>query len=81
MITPHIKRRSLVVSPDEMRGFHPVLARVYATRVADARDLDLTWEALPSPASLADLPKAAERLALSTSMISDGFSARGGHVS
>ena len=62
MITPHIQSRSLMVSPNEMHGCHPVLARVYAARVGNARELDLTWDAFPSSASLADLPKAATRL-------------------
>ncbi|MHB8252320.1 MAG: single-stranded-DNA-specific exonuclease RecJ [Acidiferrobacter sp.] len=42
---------------------HPVLARVYAARVREARELALTWDALPSGANLTDLPQAAERLA------------------
>ena len=62
MIAPRIQDRSLMIPPDDLSGFHPVLARVYAARVHDARELALTWEALPSPASLTDLPKAADRL-------------------
>ena len=62
MTTPHIQSRSLTISPDALCDLHPVLARVYAARVHDVRDLALTWEALPSPASLTDLRKAADRL-------------------
>ena len=63
MMMPTLQSRSLTIPPDTLRDLHPVLARVYAARVHDARELALTWEALPTPASLADLSKAAERLA------------------
>ena len=64
MMMPTIQSRSLTIPPDDLRDdLHPVLARVYAARVHDVRELALTWEALPAPASLADLSKASERLA------------------
>lgn len=62
MMMPTLQSRSLTIPPDTLRDLHPVLARVYAARVHDVHELDLTWEALPTPASLADLSKAAERL-------------------
>jgi len=48
-----------VLSPD----LHPVLARIYAARVHDARELALTWDALPSDTGLLDLQRAAQRVA------------------
>ena len=42
---------------------HTVLARVYASRVHDVREPELTWAALPSPTRFGDPFKVAERLA------------------
>ncbi|MHB1513983.1 MAG: single-stranded-DNA-specific exonuclease RecJ [Acidiferrobacter sp.] len=63
MMSPRIHNRPLSIDPGTLPAVHPVLARVYASRVHDAHELKLTWDALPSPARFADLPKAAERLA------------------
>ena len=57
-----IQTRRPTANLASLAHLHPVLARVYAARVHDAHDLALTWEALPSPASLTDLRKAADRL-------------------
>ena len=63
MSPPLIRTRCPTVDLASLAYTHPVMARVYAARVHDIHELDLTWEALPAPASLADLSKAAERLA------------------
>lgn len=63
MSPPIIRTRRPTADPASLGCTHPVLARVYAARVHDAQELELTWGALPSPGSLTDLPRAVERLA------------------
>ncbi len=48
---------------DHLDALPPVLSRVYRNRVSDPGDLILAWDALPSFDLLADLPRAAARLA------------------
>ena len=64
-MTPLTLRQRPLLCPDLRRStaFHPVLARVYATRVTDPTDLRLGWEALPPFNLLTDLDRAAHRLA------------------
>ncbi|HUW97688.1 MAG TPA: single-stranded-DNA-specific exonuclease RecJ [Acidiferrobacter sp.] len=63
-MTPNLMLRP-TLCPTLLRSsdWPPLLARVYAARVHDAHDLDLTWDALFSVASLTDLFKASARLA------------------
>ncbi len=59
-----VLERQPLFSPQSLPdGLHPVLARVYASRVRDPHELRLTWDALPSAAALQDLPRAAARVA------------------
>ena len=65
LMTPLRLRQRPLLCPDLRwsTAFHPVLARVYATRVTDPTDLLLRWEVLPPFRLLTDIDRAAHRLA------------------
>ena len=61
---PQLRERLALCAIDDLPpGLHPVLARLYAARISDGREITLTWDALPEPMDLKDMGRAAERLA------------------